>query len=339
VKLRTNAIWAAVRRKPLHASIAALIAAGGITSAIVSASANADQYSGCGYGYAGYGYSNYTFGYGTCSNNGNTGIVTTTTVAGSTTTTTLAPAPFPVPPPVGVTYGTPSSTTAGTQTKTATASNGGATAKVTVPAGALDNGATVSLYPADVSSSIKSQLPPGGYLVSFGVSWTGTQSSTQGVTLEIDDPNILPGDVVYVVGKDGKLKPVTATVSNGKVVITLFNDPLFVVARVPHISVTLNSGRIVGNYVKFRFSCMINTSCTVLARVNITRIAADGSISHVILASRKFEVGRGSSGTFRLPMTAAGKVLLHKTTGSQAVGLVTIVSGGARTGQRVLVRG
>jgi sugar lactone lactonase YvrE len=154
------------------------------------------------------------------------------------------------PPPLGSapnTYAQPSSGKVAQGTSlTLTSSFGGATGTVTVPAGALPPGTTVSLYPATNPEGI--ELPGGqSYGTSFAVSWDldGQPSppvASQAVTLTISDPSIGPGDTFYQETTSGLAKVSPSSVTQGSVTFTFTSDPAYVVA-IPFISPPAGSGQ------------------------------------------------------------------------------------------------
>ena len=153
------------------------------------------------------------------------------------------PSPTPAPPPPGTSSSdaTPLSTTAvspsGPTTLTSPPGDtpAGVSASVTVPPGALPAGTTVTEYSVNTSSFTP---PPGAsFVVGFAVSWTGasaTQTNSSGqpipVTMTINDPSIVAGDVIYMVGPTGALVPVGIADANGTVTVSFTQDPAFLVA-------------------------------------------------------------------------------------------------------------
>jgi hypothetical protein len=97
----------------------------------------------------------------------------------------------------------------------------------------------VSLYRA-AKDQIASALPDGtGYVVGFAVSWrapNGTSpDATKPLTLTITDPDLEPGQMVYVMTPGGlrAAGPPTAKteITDGRAVITFVSDPAFVITK------------------------------------------------------------------------------------------------------------
>jgi hypothetical protein len=147
--------------------------------------------------------------------------------------------PTNAPPPSSLSasvYGTPNSGTASSTTATTLRqSSGGATGTVTVPAGALPAGTTVSVYPITNTSTFTADVPAGqSYVLSFAVSWE-TPSNTSPtantpITMTITDPSIKAGDTIYELTSTGLVAVGTATVE-GLATVTFSSDPVFVVAE------------------------------------------------------------------------------------------------------------
>jgi hypothetical protein len=121
---------------------------------------------------------------------------------------TPATGPTNAPPPNGATvpasiFGTPTSATASSTASTAVSgTSGGASATITVPAGALPVGTTVSVYPVTNTAPLVAEIPAGSsYLFSFAVSWETPDGSAPGATAPIEmtitDPSIMAGDTIY----------------------------------------------------------------------------------------------------------------------------------------------
>jgi hypothetical protein len=144
----------------------------------------------------------------------------------------------PAPPPNGVpstSLGTPTSVNASpTAPVTITQSSGGASAAVTVPAGALPSGTTVSVYPVVDTAPLVAQVPAGqSYVVSLVVAWQAPDGAspvaTAPITMSVSDPGIKAGDKIYEVTTAGLVTVGTATV-DGSATITFSNDPTFLIA-------------------------------------------------------------------------------------------------------------
>jgi hypothetical protein len=147
--------------------------------------------------------------------------------------------PAPAPPPAGsggmVTAPVGSTTVSSTAPATLAGATGGGNASINVPAGALPQGTTVTIYSTN-PTGVSAAAPSGSQLVaSFGVSWQtpsgGTQDASAPITLTFTDPSIKAGDVVYEVGTP-PVRLGTAS-SDGTVTFTFSNDPVFMVATPP----------------------------------------------------------------------------------------------------------
>jgi hypothetical protein len=153
---------------------------------------------------------------------------------------TTSVGPTNAPPPSGVTsssLGTPVSGTASpTAPTTITLSTTSTTSTVTVPAGALPTGTTVTAYPIASITSLAAQIPANhSYVVAVAISWqTGTGTSPEAtlpLTLTITDVSIVAGDTIYVLTTSGMVVAGTASVS-GTATVTFTADPVFVVTAV-----------------------------------------------------------------------------------------------------------
>ena len=133
-----------------------------------------------------------------------TSTTSTTTTSFATGTTTMVPRP---PGPPG-TYTTPVVASVGAGGTHLDTTAGGATATVSVPAGALPEGTEVALAPVADPAALIKRVPVGqSYVVSFSVSWTapdGTSPAASApITLTVVDRPIRAGDHIYVLGPTG----------------------------------------------------------------------------------------------------------------------------------------
>ncbi len=114
------------------------------------------------------------------------------------------------------------------------ASYGGATATVNVPAGALPQGTSVSLYPATNPEGIA--LGPGQtYISSFAVSWSYAgdpvpPTASSPITLTITDPSITTASLFYQETTSGLVPVTPSALSAGSVTFSFTSDPAYVVA-------------------------------------------------------------------------------------------------------------
>lgn len=141
-------------------------------------------------------------------------------------------------PPTGVppsSLGAPTSVTASPMAPTVVSqSSNGASETISVPAGALPSGTTVSVYPVTNTAPLVAQVPSGqSYVVSLAVTWQAPDGTSPvasaPITMSISDPNIVAGDTVYEVTASGLVAVGTAD-ANGSVTITFSTDPVFIVA-------------------------------------------------------------------------------------------------------------
>ena len=144
------------------------------------------------------------------------------------------------PPTTGTipssTFGAPTTLNASsTIPSTVTATSGNASETITVPAGALPTGTSVSIYPVTNTAPLVSQVPAGSsYVLAFAVTWettTGsTPSATTPITATINDPSIVAGDTIYEITPTGVVEVATAT-TNGTITFTFSSDPIFVIGH------------------------------------------------------------------------------------------------------------
>jgi len=109
---------------------------------------------------------------------------------------------------------------------------GGSHVSLSVGPGAFSGAETVSLTTAgtDTEGMIAASLSPGDEgLTYIGVTFSGNAPSLP-VTLTIDNPSIMPGDVFYKVTPDGGLIALKATITPGQAILSFTNDPDFVLA-------------------------------------------------------------------------------------------------------------
>jgi len=232
-----------------------------------------------------------------------------TTTSSTTTTTTL-----PVPPdtPVGV-YGHPVHTTVSTQGAVLSDSCGSAHVTVSVPSGAVPAGSVLSIAPATNSASLKAEIPDGqAYVVSFAVAWAAPDGTSPRATiplnLDITDPAIRPGDVIYVVAPNG-LRSAGIANSPGRLVVEFTTDPDFVLALVPRLISVSRSGSLVRNGVHVALSCGAGVSCTGSASLSI-EVTSNGVRHGIVVARGEFSIGAGRTKTALLKATAQGARLL-----------------------------
>ena len=194
-------------------------------------------------------------------------------------------------------------------------------ALVTVPAGALPVGTTVSVYPVTNASALASDVPPGQtYLLSFSVSWEapggGAPAATAPITMTITDPSIVAGDVIYAVTSTGVREVGKATV-NGTVTVTFTNDPVFLVASVPKITVS-SKGVLSHATLPVKLSC-VAAPCngTVSLTESVTVRVKRGKKAHtekktLVLGSVAYHVAAGHQTTVKLKVNSLGRKTLAR---------------------------
>lgn len=125
---------------------------------------------------------------------------------------------------------------------TITTKTGDTSIDVNVPAGAFPTPETISLTSGNPSSADLLVSGNGVVAITLGVNFSGP-APTKPITVTLSNPSIPAGAKIYKIAADGTLVPVTATVTNGKAVITFSSDPNFVVvvpASIVHKGIYLN---------------------------------------------------------------------------------------------------
>jgi LPXTG-motif cell wall-anchored protein len=117
---------------------------------------------------------------------------------------------------------------------TLTLGSNGTNASITVPAGALPSGTTLSVYPVLSSDAIAASLPAGqNYVVSLVVTWAAPDGSVplagQPLTMTISNAAIKAGDQVFQY-LNGVLKLMGTATQDGTITFTFVEDPTFTVA-------------------------------------------------------------------------------------------------------------
>ena len=135
---------------------------------------------------------------------------------------------------------------------TDSASLGPASVSVTVPAGAMPTGTTVSIYPVSNPSLVQPLIPSANsYLTSFAVTWENPGGTSfpaiTPVSMTITGPNIKAGDWIYELSSTGATPVGRATV-DGTVTVTFSSDPLFAISPTykpqNYLYVTPHTGRL-----------------------------------------------------------------------------------------------
>jgi hypothetical protein len=220
---------------------------------------------------------------------------------------------------------------------------GGARANLSVPAGALPAGTTLSIAAVKNAAALMREVPAGqSYLTSFAVSWVaadGTSpTASQPITMTITDPAIKAGDTIYALTSTG-IRAVGTATTNGRATVSFTTDPAFVVAAVPRLGTVGGQGALKGSRVHVAVTCAAATRCTGLASLNVA-VSAAGAKRSVVFATGHFALGSGRAGALSLPVSRAGRKFLRgATTGEVLVGNLTItLLGGKKSEHRVVVR-
>jgi Putative Ig domain len=261
---------------------------------------------------------------------------TTTTTPGPTTpTTTTAPPRHSAPPP-----GTPAGTYAASVNATVKAGASThlvyhlhvASGAVTVPAGALPAGTTVSVFPVKDPAALVSKMPPGqSYLISFAVSWVapnGTSPTAKPpVTLTITDPAIKVGDAIYELTSKG-LKAVGAATKDGVATVSFANDPDLVVANVPQFGAAPSLAAVKSGQVQVKLACSVASKCTGTGALS----TLDKGSSHaLVLAKGTFALGAGQTMTISFAATPGGREFLAANRGRPFTGSLAVVLTGGKS--------
>ncbi len=214
----------------------------------------------------------------TSPNTGGTSSGSGTSSGGGTSSgsgTGVSATPASAPPPSGVPsadLGTPSTATtlAGSPTRLVESLDG-ASATLLVPAGALPDQTTVSLYPVTNPAALARPVPKGqDYLVSFTVAWLApgerTPSATAPVSLTIAGSRIAVGDVVYELTPKGPVAAGTVTTAD-RVTVTFTSAQTFLVAAVPKVVIPADAAVLLpGDRLRLKLSCR-NATCSGFARI------------------------------------------------------------------------
>lgn len=199
----------------------------------------------------------------------------------SESVTPASSSPAPAPPPSGVAagdLGVPvSSRVVAAQVTSVAVTSGGSQATLSIPAGALPDGTSVSVYPVTQSAAVSSALPPGShYVTSFVVSWKAPDGSvptaTHPISMEVRDPSIQAGDAIYQIVGSAVTLLGTAS-SNGVADITFSEDPVLAVATLAAVTAT-TSTEPVGSALAF-------TGSNLVALVGIASAMVCGGIIQV----------------------------------------------------------
>jgi hypothetical protein len=268
---------------------------------------------------------------------------TSTTTVPQTTTTVLRLPVLPPGAPRGA-YAAPVTATVTTGPAKLSDTAGAARANLSVPAGALPAGTTLSIAAVKDASALKSEVPAGqSYLTSFAVSWVtpdGTSPvASKPITMTITDPAIKAGDTIYALTSTG-IRAVGTATTNGEATVTFTSDPAFVVASVPRLGTVGTQGSLKGSSVQVGVACAAGTRCTGTASLSVA-VSKSGAKRNVLFAKGDFALNAGRTGHLSLFVSGAGRTLLRSGGGKleELIGKLTItLVGGKKSEHRVVVR-
>lgn len=220
-----------------------------------------------------------------------------------------------------------------------TSYSGGANATLTVPAGALPYGTKVGLFAVKNSGPLLGKFKAGdSYLVSFAVAWKapngGSPAASAPLSLEITDPSIHAGDIIYALSSSG-LKAVGVATVNGKVTVSFENDPDFLVANVPELSSVGAKGVVTASAVKVKIGCTAGIRCVGYGTV--TAKAGKGKAARSVkVAQGHFTIPAGRTKTVSLTKTGeAGRVLVSHPKKHVEASLSISLAGGRKTSHKL----
>jgi Putative Ig domain len=261
---------------------------------------------------------------------------TTTTTPGPTTstTTTTPPRHSALPPgtPVGTYAASVNATVkAGTITHLAYHLHV-ASGAVTVPAGALPVGTTVSIFPVKDPAALANKMPPSqSYLISFAVSWVapnGTSPTAKPpVTLTITDPAIKVGDAIYELTSKG-LKAVGVATKDGVASVSFANDTDLVVASVPQFGTAPSLAGVKNGNVQVKLVCSLASKCSGTGAL---RTMDKGSSHALVLAKGTFALGAGQTMTVSFAATPGGRQFLAANRGRPFTGSLAVALTGGKS--------
>lgn len=266
-------------------------------------------------------------------------VLTTTTTVPATTTTTASTMASNLPPlPLGLPPASFGPQVTGTVT-----SNGaelsdqgnGASAFLSVPAGALPTGTTLSIVAVNDSATLAAKVPGGqSYLASFALSWVtpaGTSpAATVPIVVTIDDLSIRAGDIVYFLAPDGQLQVAGVATVNGTVTLRLTADPELVVANVPELGAVAVRTTSASGDLRLKLSCTAVVTCTGSASVS-AEVRKGGSGHRAIVAKGSFALPPGKIARVSLPLTPAGRMALVEHPRGLGATLTISLLGGKKT--------
>jgi hypothetical protein len=218
-------------------------------------------------------------------------------------------------------FGTPTSTTviAGVGSTTNSSSASGS-ASITVPAGALPPGTTVSVYPVLNAGAVESELPRGKtYLLSFAISWEapdGTSpAATAPITMTVVSSSIKKGDTIFEATTTG-VKAVGVATTNGRATVTFTNDPTFIVTATPNVSVATTTAAPGSGGIDFELKCATGAACNGTADLSVARRSTVGKrsvLTHLVLARAAVAIRAGGHRSVTFHPTAAGALVLGRS--------------------------
>lgn len=221
---------------------------------------------------------------------------------------------------------------------------GGASVDLSVPAGALPAGTTLSIAAVKDAVALKSEVPAGqSYVTSFAVSWVAPDGAvpeaSKPITMTITDPAIKAGDTIYALTSTGIRAVGTATI-NGQATVMFTTDPAFVVAAVPRLGTVGALGSLKGSSVEVGVACAAGTRCAGTASLSVA-VSKPAPKREVVFAKGSFALSAGRSGHLSLSISGTGRTLLRSGGGKleELTGNLTIaLLGGKKSEHRVVVR-
>ncbi len=219
---------------------------------------------------------------------------------------------------------------------------------VTVPAGALPSGSTISVYPVVNPGDFAKGLPSGqSYLASFAVTFVGPDGSSttaaSPITMTLRDPAIVARDVVYETTPGG-LKAVGSATVTGTVTVQFTDDPTFVVAAVPRLSVRSTHLTRSGARLPIVLTCTAS-SCRGSARLlepiswKVKRGKTTLTMKRTVVLGRvAYDIASGQHRRMNLKLNSTGQKLLRNHPGGLREVLSMSTVGAVSVSRTVTIR-
>jgi hypothetical protein len=261
--------------------------------------------------------------------------------------TTPAPSQGPVPRHLSSkALGAPVSQVISANTAaTLAATAGAAVVTLDVPAGALPAGTAVSIYPITKIAALHASLGDHqAFTSAFSITWQASNgtvpTASTPVRATITDAAIHAGDVIYEFGAKGQLMPVGKATVRGTVTITFTNDPTFVIAEIPKVTIAARGTVTPTGLVDLKVSCVAGAQCHGTVAMSVAR-KVNRKIRHVVLAHGIIGQNAGISRMVGFRLTPMGKALLMRLSAKKHFKMtsLTIVKGEPRMVHPVIVVG